>query len=262
LLLASGCAEDGADPAFGKLSINFEHMLNGQNVIYDDMRYINAAGNEYEVTEVQWFISDIVLVKPDGNEWQPEGEDFAHYVDTNLPETLVWHFSDQVPAGTYSAIKMTFGLKGEKNIPGAFPNQPESNMAWPINLGGDNGGYHYMKLNGFWKNTLGEREPFNFHLGVGPRYDESGNVKEFVQNWFEITIPNSSFSIAENESLVADLSMNIRQWFDDPYVWDHNIYGGKIMKNQDAMAKGSANGANGVFRMMRVRPPIQINPNP
>ena len=36
--------------------------------------------------------------------------------------------------------------------------------------------------------------------------------------------------------------MNVDRWFDNPLIYDHNIHGGKIMKNQTAMGMIKENG--------------------
>lgn len=226
----------------GKLIFTFEHFADGQELVFDDMKYTNAAGNQYEVTEIQWFISDITLNKRNGDKLLLDEEKFAHYVDTNIPETNKWIIEDDIPAGEYTSISMTFGIKGEKNKPLMYTDPPESNMLWPVNLGGEQGGYHYMKLNGFWKNKDAQREPFNFHLGVGQERDVENNITGFIQNWFEVELPASSFSIEPNETKSIAIRMNVEKWWDTPNIYNHDEIGGKIMQNQQAMKMGVENG--------------------
>lgn len=239
---------DGDEPGktvdSGKIVLNFEHYADGNQLVYDDMKYTNAAGNQYEVTEIQWFISDITLIKSDGSQVVLGGEKFAHYVDTNIPETSRWIVPDGIAEDDYSGIMMTFGIKGEKNKPFVFTNQPESDMLWPINLGGENGGYHYMKLNGFWNNKNGLREPFNFHLGVGQERDNDNNIVGFVQNWFEVELPSSSFSISADEVKNISIRMNVEKWWESPNIYNHDEVGSRIMQNQEAMRMGVENGKN------------------
>jgi len=235
LFSLGSCQEENHDDNFGYVHFYFQHLVDETPVQFDQMQYVNGSGNVYEITEIQWFISDITLVRDDGTEILPEPDRIAYYVDTNLSYTMKWSVADLIPAGDYKTIRITFGIKGAKNIPYAFPNPPESNMIWPYNLGGDYGGYHYMKLNGFWLDTSAARTPFNFHIGVGPIYDETDNAVEFVQNWFETKIPESAFTLLAGETKIIFLEMNVDRWFDNPHQYDHNQFGGKIMKNQNAM---------------------------
>lgn len=240
-LLFTGCEKE-ADPT-GHVGITFNHLVKTQPVSFNEMIYENAAGNPYEIKEVQWFISDVTLVSTNGKEVILDQDEFSHYVDTNLPTTLEWSPSDDITTGTYNQLKFTFGIKGEKNIPGLFPDLPESGMVWPYALGGDNGGYHYMKLNGFWKNASDVRTPFNFHLGVGQIYNDNHEVTEFVQNWFEVTLP-IELTIRANTPQHIQLNMNINTWFDSPYIYDFNVMGGMTMTNQESMSRIKGNGAH------------------
>ncbi|MDZ7740495.1 MAG: hypothetical protein U5Q03_01720 [Bacteroidota bacterium] len=38
--------------------------------------------------------------------------------------------------------------------------------------------------------------------------------------------------------------MNIENWFKEPHVYDHNIWKGYIMQNQEAMSLARDNGQN------------------
>ncbi len=228
----------------GNLIFYFEHFEHDKELLFDEMRYTNAVGNQYEITDIQWFISDMTLHKNDGSAILLDDENFAHFIDTNLPETHKWIINEKIPAGEYNSISMTFGIKGKKNIPFMFTDPPESNMLWPINLGGEYGGYHYMKLNGFWMNKDDKRQPFNFHLGVGQERDMDNKIIGFIQNWFETELPSSGFSLKGNETKSILLRMNVERWWDSPNVYDHDIHGSKIMQNQQAMKMGVENGEN------------------
>jgi hypothetical protein len=243
LLLMIACQADEQTPTTGNLVLEFQHVFDEIELMYDQMIYENEAGNLFEVTNIQWFISDIALRTENGDYIAVDGEDWIQYVDTDLPQTHRWELQNGIPAGSYTGLKFTFGIKGEKNIPNRFVNPPESNMFWPYPLGGEEGGYHYMKLNGFWMNPEEERTPFNFHLGVGQIYDLNGDVIDFVQNWFEKEL-QVSMQIKPDQTTKLNMAMNIRNWFRDPNIYDHNVYGGKIMNNQEAMGKITSNGEN------------------
>ncbi len=237
--LILGCEDN--EPQNGRVEFDFLHQVEDEPVAYNDLRYTNAAGNHYEITEIQWFISDVTFITKSGAEISLRADGFSHYIDTNFPETASWKPTDRLPAGTYTQIKFTFGIKGEKNTPGLFPDLPESNMVWPHTMGGDKGGYHYMKLNGFWINYSDQRMPFNFHLGVGQIYNSKGEVVEFVQNWFEVTLP-LQLEVHPDKVSKLELAMNVESWFDSPVIYDHNQFGSMIMTNQEAMGIIAQNG--------------------
>jgi len=236
-----------ADAQAGRLVIRFEQQVDGHSLETDTLLYVNAAGNLYEISEIQWFASDLTLHNNDGSSVVLDPNHSSHYIDTDIPKSIVWEIRQPVPAGHYDAISFTFGIKGEKNKPYMFTDPPESDMLWPINLGGEQGGYHYMKMNGFWVDNKNDRTPFNFHLGVGQQHDEKGKIIGFIQNWFETILKDSEFNIEAGEKKEITIIMNIGNWFQNPYVYNHNLHGGKIMQNQKAMNMGKENGEKDVF---------------
>lgn len=255
----------------GAIELAVEHKVGNSPLEINKLIYTNAAGNQYLVTEVQWFISRLRLVRSDGTTAElNNGEPI--YFDTGIQAGLIKQFST-VPAGSYNALQFIFGHDEQMNTSLRYKNPPESFMFWPDYLGG---GYHYMKLNGKWLNNNGLLEPFNFHLGIGQIYDtlapkstwvnmneccktashcegykppqKTMPIKEFVHNHFEVSLP-ASIIVRENQSSGISLEMHIDQWFKEPHIYDHNLWGGSIMQQQAAMKTGCENGRN-VFSLV------------
>jgi hypothetical protein len=254
MLNVSSCSTDESEQPeapFGTIVFSFDHRVNGQPLKEDEMLYTNAAGNEYLITEVKYFISDITFYRNDGSKKVIGDWKDIFYVDENIPETKTIRFYDNIPAGTYDSITFIFGISQEKNKSYMYVNPPEVNMFWPEVLGG---GYHYMMINGKWKDTTGVNMPFNFHLGIGQLYKGDDynvdSIYAFVQNYFTISLPGSSFTIADKDTVTFQLTMNIENWFQNPHVFDFNQWGGAIMQNQHAMQVVKENGWD-VFSIKR-----------
>jgi hypothetical protein len=206
------------------------------------MKYVNAAGNIYSITDVKYFISDVILHKSDGTEQFIYKWKDIQYVDESLPATTTWNVFDKIQPGDYDSISFTFGISKEKNISFMYVNPPEVNMAWPDLLGG---GYHYMMINGFWKDLNNQRTPYNFHMGIGQIYsgpNNTGTITGFVQNYFNVSLKNSGFSIHNGQTKEIQIIMNIDSWFKTPHIFDFNYWGGSIMQNQPAMQMAKENG--------------------
>ena len=239
---------DGPKPKVktGKMVFTFDHKVDNAALEIDTMKYVNAAGNKYEISEVQYFISDVTLYKKDGGKEVLNDWTFYHYVDSDIPSSLTWNVVDAIPIGEYTGISFNFGLDSNRNTPYMFANPPEVNMFWPYLLGGDNGGYHYMKINGFWIDTNSYRRSFNFHIGVGQKYTDDiidiNNIEYYIQNSFVIILPNSSFTISENDTTEVQMVMNIENWFQNPNDYNHDDWGGDIMQKQAAMKLVKENG--------------------
>ncbi len=250
--LVTGCSnKDDPEPENEqKITFSFEHRVDSAPIQFDTMIYTNAAGNEYLVNEIQYFISDVKLHKASGDHYLIDEWKDMHYVDTDIPSTHTWEVFDNIPAGNYKKISFIMGITEEKNQSFMFPNPPERDMFWPEYLGG---GYHYMKLNGKWEETNGSITPFDFHLGIGQIYHSyPDSITGYVHNAFEVELPNSSFSINENETKEFNIVMNVENWFQTPNIYDHNIWKGYIMQNQEAMNLACENGHD-VFSLEAVK---------
>ncbi len=240
MMFACEKKEGEPDVAPGHIALKFEHRIDGQPLVYDQMIYKNKAGNEYLVNEIQYFISDITLQDEEGNKIILDAWEDIIYVDTDLPGTHLHQFPDELSPGTYILHSFTFGISEEKNQSLMFVNPPESLMFWPELLGG---GYHYMKLNGKWLDTLGQISPFNFHLGIGQIYISYPDVIDhYVQNYFDVTPVCPEFEITAGQTSNLTIVMNVENWFQSPNTYNHDDWGGDIMQNQEAMHLGCENG--------------------
>lgn len=233
LIVFISCEEPTAN-----VRLDFSFTVDDQSLQRDTCQYLNAAGNLYGVSEVQFFISDVRLLHSDGNVVSLQNAD-AHYVDADIANTLSWLSMDKIPTGEYTELSFVFGLTPALNQTYHFPNPPENAMSWPANLGG---GYHYMKINGWWINPEGIRCLFNLHTGTGQQYGNDGNFLGFVDNTFRVNIPLDNFVVSKNSTATIPLTMDINRWFDSPNLFDFNVFGGSIMQNQQAQEILKLNG--------------------
>jgi hypothetical protein len=240
--ILNSCKEEDNDP--GSISLTFNEKVDGEILKTDTLKYVNAAGNHYLVSEVQYFISKFTLYLDNGESYTVEDNMGIHYIDTDIPETKYWVIPEDIPSGHVDSIVFVFGLDEADNQSNIFTNPPESNMFWPEQLGG---GYHYMKMNGKYINTGDTLSPFNYHLGIGQTYDNTGQVTGFVQNYFKVSFPlvmMSSLFVEIKPGLTTHLllTMNIESWFATPNTWDFNTMGGMMMQNQEALEAACENG--------------------
>lgn len=234
---------------YGNISINIGYSVNDNPLITDSLCYTNEAGNEFMITETQWFISKMELQNEKGewvslehreaNSMLPYATDKIFYIDTNIPESQTLQMAP-IPTGHYKGLRFTFGLDEEDNFSGLFNDPPESEMFWPDVLGG---GYHYMKLNGKYLNSEGRLAPLAIHLGIGQNEDFS----EFYQNFFIVELP-IDFNIMGNTENQLCLTMVIDNWFRNPHTVDFNEFGNGIMQNQIAQRLLNGNGKD-VFKV-------------
>ena len=233
----------------GHISFTFTHLVDGMPLQKDAMKYVNAAGNPYEINQLMYFISGVTLYKSEGTKWRISDWTDNHYVDIDIPSTLTWEVYDDIASGAYDSISFIFGFTAQKNKSFMFVNPPEVNMMWPDVLGG---GYHYMMINGSWKNDANIINSYAFHLGIGQLYKSNvisvDSIYAFVQNYFTVSLPGSAFKIESGKTRKIELIMNVDSWFKTPHAFDFNYWGGAIMQNQAAMQMAKENGAD-VFKV-------------
>ncbi|MFW5701266.1 MAG: MbnP family protein [Cyclobacteriaceae bacterium] len=214
------------------LTFYFDHTVDGQGVVYNDIRYQNDAGNQFSVNTLRYFISDIRLHSYNGATVKL---DTFHYRDIDIPQTRSITIKD-VPNGQYNYISFIFGLDSIRNKDFALPpTQDYNNMEWPIPMGG---GYHYMKFEGRYILSNGETGNFNTHTGRLKTMD--GTIYE---NFIHINLPESAFEM-KDDNWEMQVYMNLNEWYRNPHVYDIENFGQAIMNNQEAQQMLKENGAD------------------
>jgi hypothetical protein len=218
-------SNEEATPAVD-ITLSFNHLVDNEPVIMDDIRYKNALDQEFSIKTIKYFISEIKLYRKDGSALS---FDDIHYIDQRTSETLYHTLSKKVPLGEYTGISFVHGLSPTENITGRFTEPPESLMEWPMMMGG---GYHYMKLEGEYR-TQGATSFFNFHSGAldGTPYE------------VEVNLDNQAFEVTGKPQEVL-IKMEIQEWFRDPVDWDFTYFGSAIMGNAEAQQTVQRNGAS------------------
>jgi MbnP len=228
ILLLIAC-ESGNEvpPNAVDVKITFMHLVDGEQLVLDQLVYSNALGQAFSIKTLKYFISEIKFYKEDNTIIElPD----IHYVDIRSTESLSYLLIEKVPAGDYTGISFVYGLSPEENITGRFRSPPKSLMEWPVLLGG---GYHYAKIEGQY---IAADNFFNLHTGMLDGTDYSIPIDL-----------NTPFTISVNGANL-ELNIEIQNWFTGPNDWDFVYFGSGIMGNHEAQKAVQENGAN-VFNL-------------
>ena len=215
-------------------SIRFFHYCNEKTVEYNKTDYTNSLGTEFQINQIQYFVSDFSIFIA-GNE---VSFPINYYVDEEYNNTTLTlsPVKLKVPKNaTIDSVRFTFGISKSNNKSYMYKNKPESLMFWPDVLGG---GYHYMKTNIKYINRDNELALFNCHLGRGQI--KENDTTTFVDNDFTVTLP-CSIPYNKKEMNIIPLRMDMEKWFYGPNVINFNDYKG-IMDKQQVMTKICENG--------------------
>ena len=227
LLLAIGCKKDNTtqpvpQPA-AQSSITFKnnYEVDGKELLFDTLLYQTDAGYNYSVSNLQYYLSGISLIKEDSSKIQIID---YHYTDATIASKNTFSVTN-IPNGNYIGICFNIGLDSVHNITGALADNAENNnMEWPVG-----GGYHFMKFEGHYMDTT-TLTGFTMHLGTNASLVKENPIYK-------------SFTVNLNR-VAFNMTMNLNEWFRNPAVYDFDMDGNFSMGNMMAMQKLAANGVD------------------
>jgi hypothetical protein len=235
LLIIAGCHKESPPPpqttppptSQGTITLNINYSVDSAALLWDTIVYKNAAGFKYSVTTLQYFLSDIYLIKQDSSKIKIQS---YYYADASIPATGSFSITN-VLNGNYIGICFNIGLDSALNIfPGGLPDQSVYNdMQWFPSGVPNGGGYHFLKFEGNYVDTNGLQYGFAMHLG-----SDSCLIKEN---------PLYKAISINNNQVTLTMTMNLNEWFRNPYTYNFDTDGSFSMGNMPAMLKLVANGA-------------------
>ncbi|MCX6290145.1 MAG: hypothetical protein NT126_00080 [Bacteroidetes bacterium] len=211
-------------PPASSMTLKVSYEVDGISLVYDSLMYSNAAGNNYSVYMLQYFLSQISLIKSDSSKVLMKD---YHYFDATIASTNQFTI-ENIPEGGFIGVSFNIGIDPAHNITGALPNNTNNNnMEWPEPMGG---GYHFMKFEGHFLNVTGDTlYGFNMHLG---KNENLVKVEIYAPVYFN------------HGNFIYNMTMNLNEWFKNPYTYNFNTDGNYTMADSLAMHKISSNGTD------------------
>ena len=184
--------------------------------------YHNKAGNNYSITNYQCYLSNFAMLN-EKQQWVG-GSDvwFADAFDAKTQR----YTSYSIPAGVYSKLRLIIGLDSLHNLNDALPATAANiNMKWPPEMGD---GYHFLKFEGKYVDDSNNIRGFMMHLGT---------------NMFKVEL---EIPVAYNTATdtVLSLSMNINEWFCNPFTYSLTRQGASTMTADSLMNYIKNNGSD------------------
>ncbi|CAM1348939.1 MbnP family protein [Tenacibaculum insulae] len=247
------CSSDSDEPIKEvSLKLKFTQNWDGatfENVDLNSTEFINKLSTKLTIERLRYLISKVTLT--DGAD-QSTIFDGYKLIDLNDPENLTHNLLEKVSEGNYK-LAITFGFNESDNTDGAYSDLNSASWNVPSMLGG---GYHFMQLDGKYKDTLGVEKPYNFHIISA--YNTATAKKEDTS----FTVDLGTVSLKNNATI--EIKMNIAGWFKaglmkdpedenllikNPKGWDLNGLHENLMGNFKAQEAMYENGKNGVFSL-------------
>ncbi|WP_378180017.1 MbnP family protein [Aquimarina sp. SS2-1] len=203
LMAVISCKNDDA-PTFGTLEINFTNKVGTDLIGLNTASYTNQSNESYTITELKYIISNIVLIKENGEEFIYPVEDSYFLINEEIPSSKRITLNN-IDTGVYNKIKFGFGVD-QSNYPlngvaNFIPTAEENGMLWSWSAG-----YKFLKFEGSFTPQGGTSEDFLLHIGShGTALD---NYKEIT-----LDLPNS-LSFEDQASSDLSIDADIAKIFD------------------------------------------------
>jgi hypothetical protein len=214
-------------PNLGTVDLEFENVAGSTTVqLNSTTPYTTAAGDQFTITALRYYISNIKFKKTDGTEFvQPE----SYYLVDQAIESSRKFSIPNVPIGDYNGITFTVGVDSARNVSGAQTGAlSPSDMFWTWNSG-----YIYTKLEG--RSTQAGTGSIIFHIGG---FKSPNNTIRTVSPAFS----NNLIQVRAGRTPEVHLKADVLKMFTGPntirFATNSNVMGGpdavKIANNQAA----------------------------
>ncbi|RYY63154.1 MAG: hypothetical protein EOO05_00085 [Chitinophagaceae bacterium] len=184
LLLSSlgftGCKKDTTITSneLVPMTVEFDNIVGGQNLFLNTVTYKNKMGEDYTISRLQYFISNISLVKTDGTEYIVPADSSYFLIREAEPETRFARF--RVPVGDYQSLKFIVGVDSLRSTMDVSRRTGvldptggmEDGMYWSWNSG-----YIFFKMEGDSPSAPADpsgNHKFRFHIGGFGGYSAPG----------------------------------------------------------------------------------------
>jgi len=229
LLSVAACHKSNNDTNHGQLKFSVSHKVDGATVVFDTITYTNAAGNNYGIEKLQYYISNICLYQK--GKLCYSFPDIV-YIDASIDSLCSFSItpSSGLKTGTYDSIALMVGIDAAHNTSNYLPaSLANLDMGWPDAMGG---GYHFFKMEGHWLDA-GTSTGYAMHIGM---------------NGFQINAGfPCSITVASSGDPALSFSMNVNKWFSGAYTYNFATDGYFSMGDSTMMKKLSTNGATAFY---------------
>ncbi|MBO9699136.1 MAG: hypothetical protein J7604_02945 [Sporocytophaga sp.] len=207
LLLISACKKDkgvlpiAADQDYGKVELIFVPVAGSDNLLMDSI-YINGAGEQFRLTKLKFFVSDIGLASGNSSEEAAKdssGRNIFLVNFTSLPNSEKLEFD--VKTGEYKGLRFNIGLPRDVNHADPTVALPPLNLAQSDMYWSWNSGYIFFLAEGNGPDVYQNK----FHFGIG----EDKRIMPF--SFGNVLSPKTSFKVEKGKTTRIILKFDIQK---------------------------------------------------
>ncbi|MCP5039920.1 MAG: hypothetical protein GY944_02750 [bacterium] len=165
----------------------------------------------------EYLVTDIRLIRDDGRR-----VDIAQAIQGNAV-TLgeIDHLFKDVPAGRYVGIRFRWGVDPDVNE-NFYLLSSFDNLLWPPNLGG---GYHNMRFEGDWTDTVPGDSSFALHSGYLRRcrdmmvsFEDPLCDQLESQGSFVVAVDGFALRLGEGKNWRIEVAIDVDRWMNGPEI--------------------------------------------
>ncbi|WP_025764387.1 MbnP family protein [Dyadobacter tibetensis] len=150
----------------GSLKLEFDNVVGDRDLKLDTDFYTNAAGERFNITAFNYYISNIKLIKSDGSSFTLPQDSSYFLVRENDIASQVLDLKN-IPVGEYTGVEFMVGVDSLRSVSDASnrkgvldPGYSEV-MYWSWNSG-----YIFMKMEGTSESINTANGKYYFHIGL------------------------------------------------------------------------------------------------
>jgi len=200
----------------GKLRLEFDNVVGDKNLVLNSVTYQNAAKEDFVVTKLNYFISNIKLTKTDGTVFTVP-QDSSYFLIKEDTKATQFVTLNNVPFGDYKAVEFMVGVDSLRNTappekrkgvldPGG--SMADDGMYWEWNSG-----YIFVKLEGTSSKGNPVNNKFYYHIGLFGGYSQRtvNNTRVVKVEFGSLKAP-----VTEKATPEVHLLVDVLKIFDGP----------------------------------------------
>ncbi|MCF2490289.1 MbnP family protein [Dyadobacter sp. CY347] len=167
--LIASCTDDPVPLPMGSVKVKFDNVVGSKDLKLDSDTYMNAAGEEFKVSMLNYYISNIKFIAAAGNSYTvPQDSSYFLIREGNVDSQQIT--INNVPARNYTGIEFVIGIDSLRSVSDiskrkgildkdSGPTNQEA-MYWDWNPG-----YIFLKFEGTSDSATSSNNKFYYHIG-------------------------------------------------------------------------------------------------
>ncbi|GAB3999786.1 hypothetical protein GCM10028807_51010 [Spirosoma daeguense] len=200
----------------GSVTLSFSNVVGQDNVVLKDKQFTTPNGEQFTITRLQYYVSNIRFVRKDGSEYVVPQDESYFLIRENVPATKQIRLNN-IPVDTYTAVRFLIGVDSLRSTSDVGLRKG------CLDVGGDgkdmywawNSGYIFIKLEGTSPQApVTAQRPnheFMYHIGL---FGGMG-ARQTLNNLRTATVEfsNAMVQVKKGKGIAVGIRADLNQFF-------------------------------------------------